>query len=298
MPTATCDLRFSLQNRHADDDLVDALAELGISNGAVTLSGRATMSEKDISEEDFVGAKPGAIRATLREFLKEHEPLRAGDLVILDMEPEEFAPRLLGEFEGKRQRELIAAYERRIRVAGEVLRGTDPPGLRIGLYQVIVPDGRGVLSPGFARRLCGYMTAGRQGMYDELDFICPVLYQRFGPEDADTATLRERIAAMSRQGMDGSLALTRTNGEPIPLVPIVSFWVFNGRSENNRDAVRPVSVARQLEIVQASEGVEAILFWSGWQTTDEMENAEKPVEAIDIEAFLVRTGTLPWPGCT
>ena len=297
MAPATCDFRFSLQNRYAAESLVDALDPLGISNGAVTISGRATMSEKLISEEDFVGASVGDIRKTLKEFLEKHELPRADDLVILDMEPQDFAPRLLGEFEGKRQRDLIAAYRRRIEVARQVFEDTNLPGVRIGLYQVIVPDGRGRLSHVFARRLCGYLAAGKQGMYDELDFICPVLYQRFGSADAEPQKLGEWIAASSQQGMEGSLALTRKDGELIPLVPILSFWVFNGKSQNDRSAVPPESVARQLEIVQRSDGVEAILFWSGWQTKKEMRTAKDPVEEIDIEEFLVNSGALPWPGC-
>jgi hypothetical protein len=49
--------------------------------------------------------------------------------------------------------------------------------------------------------------------------------------------------------------------------------------------------------VQDAVGIEAILFWSGWQTTGEMEGAKKPVEAIDINDFLINTDSLPWPGC-
>jgi hypothetical protein len=297
MPPATCDIRFSLQNRYARQGLVDALAELGVSNGAVTLSGRATMSETEISKEDFVGATPRQIRTRLKGFLENNEVPRADELVILDMEPQEFAPRQLGDFEGKEQRELIAAYRKRIQVAREVLQESKP-GLRIGLYQVIAPDGKGRLSEGFARRLCGYIAAGKQRMYDELDFICPVLYQRFGSADADAATLDVWIDAASEQGMEGSLALTRTDGERIPLVPVLSFWVFNGGSDSNRSAVPPERVARQLQIVQRAVGVEAIVFWSGWQTKKEMETAEDPVEAIRIDDFLVGTGSLPWPGCT
>src|SRR6266508_3796731 len=111
--TATCDVRFSLQNRYAGQRLTRALARLGVSNGAVTISGRATRSEKEISEAEFVGADAAAIRTTLTGFLTEHEVPRADDLVILDMEPQGFAPRNLGEFEGQQQRDLIAAYRRR-----------------------------------------------------------------------------------------------------------------------------------------------------------------------------------------
>ncbi len=299
MSTATCDIRFSLQNRHAETRLVDELAQLGISNRAVTISGRATRSEKEISRTDFLGAKNEDIRSKLTDFLEEHELPCDNDLVILDMEPKEIAPRNLGEFENdkKLQRALIAAYRRRIRVARQVLRQTKRPGLKLGLYQVIVPDGKGRPSAEFEQRMCGYLEAGEQGMYDQLDFICPVLYQRFGSDDAKPETRRKWTDAASRQGIERSLTLTRRNGTRIPLVPLLSFWVFNGKSDNDRDAVHPKSLARQLRIVQDAVGIEAIVFWSAWQTVGEMRRAKEPVEAIVIANFLRSIGSLPWPGC-
>jgi hypothetical protein len=296
--TATCDIRFSLQNRYASDDLATTLTSLGVSNSAVTISGRATKSEKEITKEEFLGANAKAIRTRLTRFLSEHELPRDHDLVILDMEPNLIAPRHLGDFEGAEQRDLIAAYRRRIREAKQVLRRTGREGLRLGMYQVIVPDGRGRTTDEFEQRMAGYVEAGRRGMYDQLDFICPVLYQRFGPDDANPETVREWICAATRQAIDQSLTLTRTDGSPIPLVPIVSFWVFNGGSANDRQAVSPESVARQFQIVQAAAGVAAILFWSGSQTRHEMETAPKPVEPINFKQFLRNVGTLPWPGCT
>jgi hypothetical protein len=143
----------------------------------------------------------------------------------------------------------------------------------------------------------GYREAGRRGMYDDLDFICPVLYQRFGPLDAGATRLRQWLEAMTLQGLDQSLNLTRRNGEPIPLVPILSFWVFNGKSDNDRDAVTPASIALQLGLVQDSAGINAILFWSGSETESEMRTAKEPVEDINIADLLDNTGVLPWPGC-
>jgi hypothetical protein len=299
--TTTCDFRFSLQDDYAGVSLVDDLAELGISNQAVTFSGRATMGEKEISRPDFIAAGTDEIRTRLKRYLEGHEP-RAGDLVILDMEPEGFAPRQLGEFADDEQllRDLIAAYRRRLRVARQELRKTRKPGLKLGLYQVIVPDGKGRQSAEFLRRMRGYVAAGEQGMYDQLDVICPVLYQRFDSGDATPETLRRWLAASTRQAIEESLTLTRRNGSRIPLAPILSLWVFNKRPPDDpaRPAVAPESLARQLRIVQDAVGVEAILFWSGWQTPEEMQSANKPVEPIDINDFLVSVGSLPWPGCT
>jgi hypothetical protein len=294
--TATCDFRFSLQNRYAEV-VVNELVQFGISNRAVTISGRATMSEKEISRTDFIGAKAVEIRTKLRDFLAEHRLPRDNDLVILDMEPDGFSPGSLGKYEGKQQRDLIDAYRRRIRVARQVLR-QKAGGVELALYQVIVPDVKGGMNDAFRQRMAGYEEAGRRGMYDQLDYICPVLYQRFGPDDAGAETVRRWTARATRQAIEGSLGLTRRNGKRIPLAPILGFWVFNRNSANNRKAVSPESVAAQLRIVQGYDGVQVILFWSGSETKEEMERQPKPVEPIDIAEFLRSVGTLPWPGCT
>src|SRR5206468_11112062 len=79
VPTATCDIRFSLQNRYAEESFVTALESLGISNRAVTISGRATRSEQEITKAEFVGTSAEAIRTVLSEFLKKHFLPRAND---------------------------------------------------------------------------------------------------------------------------------------------------------------------------------------------------------------------------
>jgi hypothetical protein len=303
MATATCDIRFSLQNSYASDDLVSALDPLGVSNAAVTISGYALSSEKEISIESFLAADTEAIRARFARYLEANRLPRPGDLVILDLEPQGFAPRALGEFvERKKElRELVAAYRRRIRVAEQELRERKLPGVQLGLYQVIAPHGQGESSDEFEQRMCGYREAGHLGMYDDLDFICPVLYQRFGPLDTSAERLRQWLDAMTRQALDQSLTLTRRNGKRIPLVPILSFWVLNGKSANDRDAVTPASIALQLRLVQESTGISAILFWSGSEpeseTESEMTRAKEPVDDIDIVELLHNTGALPWPGC-
>ncbi len=295
--SATCDFRFSLQNRYAGKRLLDGLTMLHVSNRAVTLSGRATLSGQGVSREEFVATRPAAIRGAFSNFLAVHHLPRADDLVILDMEPEKCAPRHLGDFEGAELASLIRAYRERIHIARQELQATQVPRLRLGLYQVIVPDGKGRDSSGFQRRMTGYREAGHQGMYDELEFLCPVLFHRFGIADDDTATVQQWISRSTRQALEGSLELTRSDGGRIPMVPTISFWVFNGGSSSNRDATLPDAVALQLEAVQRSIGIAAILFWSGWQTTQEMETAREPVEAINLVAFLEQVGSLPWPGC-
>ena len=184
-------------------------------------------------------------------------------------------PGHLGDFEGAELASLIHAYRERIHIARQEVPATQVPRLRLGLYQVIVPDGKGRDSSGFQRRMTGYREAGHQGMYDELEFLCPVLFHRFGIADDDTATVQQWISRSTRQALEGSLELTRSDGGRIPMVPTIGFWVFNGGSSSNRDATLPDAVDLQLEAVQRSIGIAAILFWSGWQTTQEMETAHR-----------------------
>lgn len=136
MAAATCDVRFSLQDEYADDDrLLTALGELKITNHAVTVSGRAIRSEKEISIWEFIHADAETIRSRLEKYLEKHPlPRSEDDLVILDMEPKGFSPRDLGKYRGSEQRELIDAYRRRIQIARQVLRKRGNAGIKFGLY--------------------------------------------------------------------------------------------------------------------------------------------------------------------
>jgi hypothetical protein len=79
-------------------------------------------------------------------------------------------------------------------------------------------------------------------MFDQLDFICPVLYQHWDSDDATPAKLRTWLADSTRQALEKSHDLTRRNGFPIPLAPILSFWILKKRPPN--DPVRRPSPLR------------------------------------------------------
>jgi hypothetical protein len=297
----TCDIRFSLQGAYVSDDLADDLRLLGIDDTVVTINGSALNASKEIEEADFVDVSDAAlarIRNRFTAYLEGQElPRGSTDLFILDIEGA-VSPTHIGGLDRERRDAVIAGYKARIREARDVLRTRNVPDVTLGLYQVIVPDGRGRVTDEFRLRMCGYDYAACGGMYDELDYICPVLYQRFGPDDGGAEQVQRWIDAATRQAIDSSLTLTRSNGAVIPLCPILTFWVANSpdKSNNASDAVSPESILWQLRTLRRyrAREVAIIVLWAGREDT---EGSVKPREPVDFREFLHSVGELPPPAC-
>lgn len=309
----TCDIRFSLQGRYVSEpDLSTDLSVFGVTNNAITIHG-AALEAAEITVEEFTRSDRSDINRTLRGYLRTHgiDP-DTDHLVVLDMEPKDptephpedpsrlerlFHPKDLGTFEGDpRQNDIIQGFIRRIEVARDVM-----PNAKLGLYQVVAPMGKGQYNESFRDRMQGYRRAGELGMYDQVDYIVPVLYTRFGSCDVtdrdDLETIQGWSEALTRQGIEESRTLTRTSGGNIPLVPYLSFWVFNGFSRHDRQAILPETMRRQLCILQEYSEVEIIVLWSGWETEDEMRSYVRPVEPVNFHDFLTNVGEFPISGC-
>jgi hypothetical protein len=298
----TCDIRFSLQGAYASDELATGLRALGIENTVVTIHGFALNAAKDVPESEFVDASVDAlaeIRNRFTRYLEGRALPRPADLIILDMEPAGFSPRDIGSLADSVRRDaVIGGYRQRIGTARAVLLDRNLPDVKIGLYQIIVPDGRGRPTDAFAARMGGYDYAGRRGMYDELDYLCPVLYQRFGPGDGTDGEVRGWLDASTRQGIDASLTLTRSDGRAIPLCPLLTFWVANSPdvTTNAGTAVSPALILRQLRTLRRyrPREVEVIVLWAG---SESVEEPNEPREPVDFRGFLRSVGELPPPGC-
>ena len=317
MSSRTCDLRFSLQGRYAS---VLDLSAFGITNAAVTIHGHALHAGNGIPEAEFIDlAKEGGkfIKARLHDYLrKSNLNFGSNHLVILDMEPGyvddkgnsvNFPPAGLGRYEGLireetgrlMQDELIEAYSQRITAAREVLL-KDWPTVKIGLYGVVVPDGKGQEDERFLQRMRGYKRARKLGMFDQVDYLVPVLYTRFGESDspADLEKLHSWIEASARQAITNSKKLTRHNGKTIPLAPILTFWVANGKSKHHEKAILHQTMGLQLRILRSYRSVGMIVLWSGKETKEEMESdPDFKFESLDINNFLNNVDELPLAGC-
>ncbi len=308
-----CDIRFSLQGRYPSE--LD-LSAFGITNTAVTINGFALHAGKGITEDDFIKKTESDIAQKLVTYLDNRPSINPGlnHLVILDMEPSypdpedptgekqiHFSPKDLGRYNERQQVKLIRAYIRRIRVARKVLRKRWPKlKLKLGLYGVVVPMGKGQENEEFQKRMKAYKRAGELGMYDLLDYLVPVLYNAFGPSDVhlpeDLTKLHGWIEKATRQAITKTQELTRRNGKAIPLSTILTFWVNNGKSAHDNMVILPETLDLQLRILQEYGAIETIVLWSGSETMKEMSDTE--FEPVNISDFLGRVDGLPLPGCT
>jgi len=324
----TCDLRFTLQGRYVS---VLDLTTLGIKNTAVTIHGSALLAGKGVTEKDFIGVKDEAtISAALSSYLDKNPvtPNR-NDLIILDMEPRypdpnhpnewiHFSPKDLANYkdlpplpdtsnpkplpiEKNMQDQLIKGYILRTRVARQVLLKKWPT-VKLGLYGVIVPMGKGQENDSFLKRMEAHKRAGELGMYDFVDYLVPVLYNGFGPSDVplangdfDKTKLHNWIERATHQAITNTQQLTRSTKDTIPLAPILTFWVHNGNSTDDNKVILPETMEFQLRLLQKYCSVQIILLWSGSETMEEMKKTE--FERVDIKDFLNEVHGLPPPGC-
>ena len=131
-------------------------------------------------------------------------------------------------------------------------------------------------------------------MYDELDYICPVLYQRFGPDDGTAEQVQGWSDTATRQAIDSSLTLTRSDGAVIPLCPVLTFWVANGKSENASRRSRPSPCCGNFGRCAGIARVRWRLSSYGPEAED-MEGATKPRETVDFRDFLVASASCRHP---
>lgn len=303
-----CDFRFSLQGRYPS---VLDLSAFGITKTAVTIHGFALHAGHDIDVDEFIKKKVPEITEALNSYLNNRPLLNPAPnhLVILDMEPSypdpenptdqiNFAPKDLWRYDERQQVKLIRAYIRRIRVARKVLRKRFPK-VKLGLYGVVVPMGKGQENEAFQKRMQAYQRAGELGMYDLIDFLVPVLYTGFGPSDVSLPDELDKLHAWiekaTRQAITSTQELTRRNGKAIQTAPILTFWVNNGRSNHDNKAILPQTMDLQLRILQEFGSIETLTLWSGSETVEEMSETE--FEPLDINDFLSHVAGLPLPSC-
>jgi hypothetical protein len=268
-----------LQNRRSSLPL----ERYDVRNDAWCLSGHALGASIRMNVQEFVEMSVSDIRGCMRRYLAKHPDLHPDTtgVVILDLE-HPVNPRDLGGYLRNRKlyERIVRAFRVRISVAREAL-----PRATLGLYGTVTtyPNGRDT-SEHARTRMAGYRAAVELGLYDHLDVLVPSIYLAAGPTDP----LARRLDAYTRLAIAQSRSLTRSDGTPIPLFPLLGFRVYESGSNHRReiavdlDPERPLeaTLARQVAILR-EEGIRAFGFWS---RTDELE-APNPRGRTIMEHF-------------
>ena len=259
---SSCDFQYSRQGQYAENDY----SVVGIQNEIITIHGSGVLAGRDTSIDEFLAYTEDEIRNRFETYLRVRPWLsrETQDIMLIDIEGA-YGARYIGNYEFDTtysQADIIDAYKRRIRIVREKL-----PNAKLALYDTISPDPLGRESdPQFIISMRGYRHAAELGMFDELDYLSPLLYQRFGPDDSSQRY--NSIEAYTRLGVEASRTIKKTNGASIPLMPLLNPNVVNGNSANHHDLVLEKDIRNQVRVIEEYPEVDVVAIWS---MRDELE---------------------------
>lgn len=256
----------ALQSRFSND--ASQLEDLGVKNEYWTILGGAIGMSKDTTEAEFFSASRDEIESSFGRYMSRKSDLGSdfSGVLVLDMETP-FHPRELGnyidpasdEYDPLKFDAIVEGFKMRISVARELL-----PNCTVALYGFPTPHGHGNADSAVEiQRTLGYEFAAAQGILDQVDAICPVLYQRFGATDSKY----HRIADYMQVGIDTGRSLHRTDGTTPEILPMLAFKIHNGSSAHNKELVSVEDLANQIEMLR-NEGIENMMIWNGKDQLD------------------------------
>ena len=235
------------------------------SDTVITIGGSFLLSIGAFDTPDldaFLCKSRTQVENRLQRFLDRHPTVdhETTGMVIIDIEHPH--PSDLHCHPANIQRRLADAFA--IRVAATRVKF---PNAALGLYGTLVPDGRGRADDATYRaRRRALVRAGRRGMFDQVDFLVPVLYPRFGPTDHSWNTY-ERY---TRLGVTGSRALLTSDHRSLPVIPLLTYSVANKNSKHHRQLLLDLPTINPLEAtlgvqleVLADEDTRRAVFWVG-----------------------------------
>lgn len=275
LPT-TCEVHLVEQSVLSSLDLTGT----GLIVGSVAIHGSAVKGGSGATIEAFLAYSETEVETTFRNYMQNHGPFEKDEIIIIDIEspvhPKKFYEYLddLDTLEA-----LVEAFKMRIKVVKSVV-----PTHPVALYGIVVPHGQGS-EEGFSGAYEGYQKAGELGLYDDLDYLVPVLYHRWGASDNSAET---RQYDLVHQALSKAAALTNSAGQSVPLFPLLSLSVFNPNSLHDRQAPLAAEVDAVVEMVLEYPEVDLFGFWTG-------DDESAPVG--DIPTFFEQVTTIPIADC-
>jgi hypothetical protein len=253
---------YCLQNRISGEDLSD----LGISTDIVSVGGFALLWRNGDDVDQCLSYTEEQVRSSFRKYLETYQFKDSPDMFyLLDLESP-IHPKNIHRMDPEMREKTGSALRMRLRVARELL-----PESKLSLYGIINADAKGDYDELFMSRLRSLQQLGRQGVFDSLDYITPVVYIRFGESDKKAEPTWE---AMVRQGVEASTLIRKSNGDLIPQAVINSPYIYNGGAASHYEVVPPEKNRRIVEVLAEYEAVEAIIFWMGWDRWPVMDGDE------------------------
>lgn len=259
-------VRACLQSKFSGN--VAGLEALGVKNDCWMVHGYAVDAPHNCTDEEFFNASVSDIEYRFGRYLSKKTDLMSNydGMVIIDIE-RPYHPQQLGKFIDPNSKDynpekfeaIVDGYKRRIAVVRDML-----PNCKLGIYGFPTPHSHGKLdSNAEQQRIFGYEMAAARGLLDQIDVICPVIYQRFGSTDNNY----DRIASYTVNGIEVGRSLRRTDGSTFEIQPLVSFKIYNGASAHDKELITIADLADQIEVIR-EQGVEEFMFWHGKDDLD------------------------------
>lgn len=280
-------LHVSTQDNPIDASVVSERLHCG-TNDVVIISERYLGSDQTIPLQDFLTYSQTDIEDLLENgtdgYLDEFPEMAdfAGTL-ILDIEHPH--PQALFSYSETEQDDIVQAYIKRISAVRAVWSRHGFPNAKLGLYGTVNPNWTGNASnQNYIDRVAALQDAGREGLFDDLAYMVPILYVRFGcdqdnsPVACDTVPGKwDTIDEYTQLGIDASHDVTDLpEVADLPLLPILTVNVANSSTATNLstnfdrwmlldlDVPDPfyATLGAQLDIL-AANGVDEAALWIG-----------------------------------
>ena len=252
-------LVLSMQGMHFSH--LSKLTTEGVTNNSIAVYGSSLLAGKGTDLPHYLSATYEQIHYVFSRFVASHKLSNTTDYVILDME-NPVPPKNWGKHhtedaddDGTKFAAIITAYKLRVTVARDLL-----PNAKLCIYGTPVPPSPFPTSASWVEQLAGITKASQLGAFDGADYICPVCYMRFGVDDHHYMT---RIHTMTDMAINAAKSFVKSDGSHIPVLPLISTNVYNGRSNNNT-LVSADDLWQQITWIKAApHNIDTYLMWVG-----------------------------------
>jgi hypothetical protein len=235
-------------------------------DSVITLGGSVfrSIGDRGIPDlEAFLNVERTDVEDQIQRFLDQHPDVSSLTKALVVMDIEKPFPSGFHRHPPRTRARLVRAFATRAEAARRKL-----PNAKLGFYGTLVPDARGRENDQeYVARKRALVKAGECGMFDDVDFVVPVVYPRFGPTDGAAWNTYEPY---TRLAIEGSRELRRSDGGSLPVVPLLTVSIANGNSHHHEEILLDLqtpdpldaTLGVQLDVLLAQQ-VRTAVFWVG-----------------------------------